>query len=390
MRRWIRVVLAGGGTGGHLYPALNLAEELVRLGAGTVSVKLVGASRGVDAAVLPRRAYPYALLPVEPVYRTRVWRNLRSALSFGASLWIVRRVFREFAPQLVVGTGGYVCGPVLAWALRRGIATVLQEQNRYPGITTRLFARRARQIHLGYPEALQHLRPRPATKVTTYGNPVRWPERSPARDEARRALGLGSGPVVLAVGGSQGSHALNEALVRCVHGVLEGRLPALPALPARAELYWATGPAHYDAVRTRFAPAGTPPWVRLVPYIDEMDLALGAADVAVSRAGAMALAEMCAWGVPMILVPFPHAAGDHQRRNAEALAAAGAAEHVPQTLLESDPAALWRRITALVSDSERRDAMARAARSRGCPDAARRMAADMLELVSVEAGQSRV
>lgn len=381
----VRLVLAGGGTGGHLVPALNLTEELVRLGAGTVSVKLVGASRGVDATVLPRRGYPYVLLPVEPLYRARPWRNLRSGLSFGASLRAVRRLFADFPPHVVVGTGGYVCGPVLAWALRRGIPTVLQEQNRHPGMTTRLFARCARQIHLGYPEALRHLRVRPGAKVTAYGNPVRCPERPLAREEARRQLGLGRSPVVLVVGGSQGARPLNDALLRCVQGVMGGRLPELPE---RAELYWAVGPAHHEAVQARFGPGGPPPWVRLVPYIDNMPLALAAADLAVSRAGGMALAELCAWGVPMILVPLPHAAGDHQRRNAEALAAIGAAEVLPQAVLESQPMALWRRIAALVSDPSRRDAMAQAARTRSSPDAAHKIAADILELASLRSRAS--
>lgn len=372
----LRVVLAGGGTGGHLYPALNLAEELGRMEG--VQVMLVGARRGIEADVLPRRGHPYRLLPVEPLYRRRPWRNVRSAAAFVASLRETDRIFAEFPPDGVLGTGGYAAAPVLARAVRAGIPVAIQEQNSAPGITTRWFARRADQVHLAYPEARSRLRTRPGAKVTTYGNPIRWPATPPAGEEARRALGLGPGSVVLVVGGSQGARALNEAVGACVARVHAG---ALPALPPGAQLYWATGPAHHDAVARRLAELGPPPWVRTVPYVEHMEKALAVAALAVSRAGAMAVAEMCAWGVPMLLVPFPHAACDHQRRNAEALAAAGAARVWTQAATLREPARLWDAVRELLADDPARRRMADAARARGRPDAVRRIAADVAELV---------
>ncbi len=369
------MVLAGGGTGGHLYPALNLAEELVRMGGAVVT--LVGAQRGVDREVLPRRGHPYTLLPVEPLYRRRPWRNLRSIWSFGRSLRTAARLLDSFRPDVVVGTGGYVAAPVLAAAIWRDIPTALQEQNSEPGITTRWFAPRCDQIHLGYPEARERLRPSAKAMVTTYGNPIRWRERRPTPDEARRELGLGAGPVVLAVGGSQGARPLNEAWVACLQQAGAG---GLPPWPDGVELYWATGPAHYEAVRGELARLGPLPWVRAVAYVEAMDLALAAADLAVSRAGAMALAEMCAWGVPMLLVPLPHAAGDHQRRNAEALAGAGAARVLLQEDLEARPESLWQAVGDLLANGEARARMAGAARARGRPDAGRRIAEELLEL----------
>lgn len=368
-------MLAGGGTGGHLYPALNVAEELVRM--GDVTVTLVGARRGVDAAVLPPCGHPYMLLPVEPLYRRQPWRNLRSAWSFARSLRAVDRLFDTFRPHAVVGTGGYVAAPVLARATRCGVPTALQEQNSAPGITTRWFARRSQQVHLGYPEALARLRPAAGARVTTYGNPIRWPESPATPEEARRELGLGPGPVVIAVGGSQGARPLNDALLACVERVAGG---TLPGLPAGAQLYWATGAAHYEDVGRRLAEVGPPSWLHPVGYIEAMGQALTVADLAISRAGAMALAEMCAWGVPMLLVPLPHAAGDHQRRNAEALAAAGAARVVPQACLEARPDVLWDAVRALLLDEAERERMARAAQERGRPDASRRIAAEIAEL----------
>lgn len=371
----LRVVLAGGGTGGHLYPALNLAEELARVEG--VRVMLVGARRGIDADVLPRRGHPYRLLPVEPLYRRRPWRNLRSAAAFARSLRQTDRIFAEFPPDVVVGTGGYAAAPVLARAVRTGIPVAIQEQNSAPGITTRWFARRAGQVHLAYPEARGRVRTRPGAKVTIYGNPIRWPATPPSGEEARRTLGLAPGPVVLVVGGSQGARALNEAIAACVAQVRAG---ALPSLPRGAQLYWATGPAQADAIARRLAELGPLPWVRTVPYVEPMENALAVATLAVSRAGAMAVAEMCAWSVPMLLVPFPHAAGDHQRRNAEALAAAGAARVWTQDAIEREPARLWSAVCDLLADEPSRRRMAEAARARGRPDAVRRIAADVLEL----------
>lgn len=375
-----RVVLAGGGTGGHLYPALNLADEL--RATGEVDVMLVGAARGIDAQVLPTRGHPYRLLPVEPLYRRQPWRNVRAAAAFLASLAQVRRLFAEFPPDAVIGTGGYAAAPVLARATRRGIPVLLQEQNSTPGITTRWFARRAEQVHLGYPEARHRLRTKPDALVTTYGNPIRWPAARPSPEEARRALGLGPGPVVLVVGGSQGARALNEAVGACLQRVHGG---ALPALPGAAQLYWATGPAHYEAIARRLAEMGSPPWVHVVPFAQAMERALTVASLAVSRAGAMAVAEMCAWGVPMWLVPLPTAAGDHQRRNAEALAAAGAARVCAQARIEREPAILWAAVRELLEDEPARRRMADAARARGRPDAARRIAGDVLSCARARA-----
>ncbi|MGH7545688.1 MAG: UDP-N-acetylglucosamine--N-acetylmuramyl-(pentapeptide) pyrophosphoryl-undecaprenol N-acetylglucosamine transferase, partial [Gemmatimonadota bacterium] len=228
----LRVVLAGGGTGGHLYPALNLAEELARVEG--VRVMLVGARRGIDADVLPRRGHPYRLLPVEPLYRRRPWRNVRSAAAFLTSWRETARIFAEFPPDAVVGTGGYAAAPVLARAVRAGVPVAIQEQNSAPGITTRWFARRAEQVHLAYPEARNRVRTRPRAKVTTYGNPIRWSATPPSGEEARRALGLDPGPVVLVVGGSQGARALNEAVAACV---AQARAGALPSLPRGTQLY---------------------------------------------------------------------------------------------------------------------------------------------------------
>ncbi|MGH7457882.1 MAG: UDP-N-acetylglucosamine--N-acetylmuramyl-(pentapeptide) pyrophosphoryl-undecaprenol N-acetylglucosamine transferase [Longimicrobiaceae bacterium] len=373
-----RIIFAGGGTGGHLYPALALGEAVKRLDPDA-RVMYVGALRGVERRVLPERGVAHVLLPLEPIRRSRVWRNWRlppSLVRSGAGLF---RVFRRFRPGLVVGTGGYASGPAVGWALLNRVPTALQEQNSYPGLVTRWLSSRVGQLHLAFPEARDYLRPGRRTKVFEFGNPVQPPDFSLGKDEARGRFGLGSGPLCLVVGGSQGARAVNEALLSDLRGAVDGRLPPRPA---GLELLWATGPAHFEAVSARLSELELGGWVHPLAYITDMPAALRVADLAVSRAGAMALAELCAWGVPGVLVPLPTAAANHQHHNAAALAAAGAAMLLPES--ELDPGALWEKISALAAAPEKRAQMSVSARERGTPAAADRIAAELLELAKGE------
>lgn len=374
------VLFAGGGTGGHLYPALALAEAMTQE-REDLAVYFVGAQRGVEAQVLPKRGVPHVLLPFEPLRRERVWQNWRlvpSALRSAAGL---ARLFRSVKPDLVVGTGGYASGPACAWAVLAGVPMALQEQNAWPGLTTRWLSRWARQVHLGFPEAADRLRPGRRTQVFALGNPIRPPDRSLDRRECRRRFGLEpDGVVALVVGGSQGARAVNEALLTAIERVEAG---ALPPRPAGLQVLWATGPAHIAGVQERLRRLDGAEWVRAFGYIDEMPAALAAADVAVSRAGAMATAELLAWGIPAILVPLPTAAADHQTGNARALAEAGAAVHLPQS--EATPERLWAELTFLATSDARRDAMSARALARARPQAAREIAQRLLTLVDQRA-----
>jgi UDP-N-acetylglucosamine--N-acetylmuramyl-(pentapeptide) pyrophosphoryl-undecaprenol N-acetylglucosamine transferase len=370
-----RVLFAGGGTGGPLCPALAGVGGLKRRDPST-EVFFVGARRGVEARVLPERGVPHALLPFEPIRRSRVWQNWRLVPAVIGSMTGLSRVFREFRPDLVVGTGGYASGPAVAWALLRGVPTALQEQNSYPGLTTRWLAGRVRQLHLAFPEARRYLKPGPRTEVFELGNPIRPPDPALDRPGARRHFGLGDGTVVLVVGGSQGARAVNEALLAELRGAAEGRL--LPR-PAGLELLWATGPAHFDRVSGIVEELGIGSWVHTVGYIDDMPRALAAADLAVSRAGAMALAELCAWGLPSILVPLPTAAANHQFHNAAALRDAGAALLVEENHLVSGR--LWSQVVEMAEDTQARAALAARARERGMPYAADEIAGRLAKLL---------
>src|SRR5437016_4341764 len=213
----VKVLMAGGGTGGHLMPALALDQVLHDAGKGIEPV-LVGAERGIEAQVLPRYPFRHHLLPMEPIYRRTWWNNVRALVTAGRAWRAVGRVLDAEQPVIVVGTGGYAAGPVVWRAQQRGLPTVLQEQNAFPGLTTRWLARRARQVHLGFGEAEARLAPGPGTQVFTFGNPIATPDtggarRSDDRAAALRELGVEpTRPCVLVFGGSQGARALNEAV----------------------------------------------------------------------------------------------------------------------------------------------------------------------------------
>jgi len=358
-----RILLAGGGTGGHLYPALNLAAALRELDPG-VELLLVGSRRGVEARVLPERDVPYRLLPVQPIYRSQPWRNLRWLGAAPALAWMVPEIFRSFRPDLVVGTGGYASAPAVAWAVAKRIPTALQEQNAYPGLVTRRLCGRVDQLHLGYPEALRHLSPGPRTAVRSHGNPVA------AGGSAAGSYEWPRGRVVLVTGGSQGARGINEALLRSFESV--------PEWPEDVSVVWVTGPAHSDSIGERVAGTRWASRIDVVPYIENLGPQLHNVTLAIARAGAMSLAEVTVAGVPAILVPLPTSAAGHQLANARALEEAGAA--VVREEAELRDADLWSVAVEVLDDPERLSGMAAAARERGAPGAAERIAADLLRL----------
>jgi UDP-N-acetylglucosamine--N-acetylmuramyl-(pentapeptide) pyrophosphoryl-undecaprenol N-acetylglucosamine transferase len=359
------VLIAGGGTGGHLMPALAIASALQEHAPGVEPV-LIGATRGVEARLLPSRDFRFHLLPTEPIYRRAWWRNFRWPFVAGRLLREVGRVFETERPAAVLGTGGYASGPVVWWAARHGIPTAIQEQNAYPGLASRWLSRRVRHVYLGLPEAQRLLRFGANTLVFDTGNPI-TPPTPDRRSAAMAKFGLdGSRPVVLVTGGSQGALAINRAVA--------GWLDA--GGPGNAILIWVTGRGTYE----EFARYHRPPQVQVLDFLDPMGDGYAVADLVVSRAGMITVAELCAWGLPNVLVPLPTAAADHQTHNARVLAASGSALMLPQA--ELTPNRLREVITALLSDPARRKQIGEQALARGRPQAARDIVSNLLTLIS--------
>lgn len=363
----MRVWFAGGGTGGHLFPALAIARALTTA-RSDIGPFFVGARRGIERDVLPDSGFPYRLLELHPLYRSAVWRNWHT-ISGGIGAWgELSRLAREDPPAVVVATGGYAAGMALLYAIMKRIPIVLQEQNSVPGLTTRFFSRYARQIHLGFPEAASALRPRPGALVRHSGNPIRPPQPVNEEDRARARSSLrlaqNALPVTLVFGGSQGARAMNRTVAAVVQD----------GLPAGLSLLWLTGRGEYDTYA-----ALENDRVRVLPFLTDMTAAYAVADLAVARAGAMSTAEMCAWGIPAILVPLPTAAADHQTTNARALENAGAATVILQR--ELTPPRLRSLISDLLGDEKKLMAMSAAARARARPNAAADIASDIAALV---------
>ena len=370
------VVFAGGGTGGHLYPALALADELVRQ-RPDARLFFLGARRGIEARVFPERSLDHRLLPVRGVRRGEWWSNLGVPFALVSSLASTVGIHRRIRPELVVVTGGYAGAPAGFAAALMGTPLVLQEQNAWPGVTTRLLSRWAVQVHLAFAEALAELPARARKVARVTGCPIRTlPEVVPDRRDV--LLGMGLDPqrrLLLLTGGSQGSLALNELVLEAVRSVAAGERAALDGW----QLLWMTGPAHHASIIEELSAFGDPQWVRAVPYIEDMPRVMGATDLALSRAGAMTTSELLAWGVPAILIPLPTSAENHQELNALALQEAGAAVHLDQGGLTAD--VLWGTITRLADDSPALATMSELARERSRPDATSLIVHDIVSLL---------
>jgi len=360
----VRIVIAGGGTGGHLYPGLAIARALVRLDS-TIRPFFIGARRGIERDVLPEAGFPFELLDLHPLYRQQIWNNWKT-LRGAASAWRrVGAIISAGRPAAVIGTGGYAAGLALAYTATHGVPLFLQEQNSYPGLTTRFFSRYAREVYLGFPEAERHMRRGRATVFVDSGNPIQPPPTPrPSREAARRAWGFpeSGGRVLLIYGGSQGSRGLNQVVDAWVaRGIPEGLY-----------VIWMTGKAHIAQYQRRESGA-----VRVRAYLSPIADAYAASDFAMTRSGAMTTAELLAWGIPPVLVPLPTAAADHQTANAVALAKAGAAMHVPQASLSAKR--LDEIVGGLLAAPERLVEMAAAGRTRARPGAAEEIAYRIVE-----------
>jgi UDP-N-acetylglucosamine--N-acetylmuramyl-(pentapeptide) pyrophosphoryl-undecaprenol N-acetylglucosamine transferase len=361
----MRVLFAGGGTGGHLDPGLAIARSMVAL-SPDVKPFFIGARRGIERNVLPGTEFEHELLDLHPLYRSRPWENWKTIRGAITAWSRIGQIVKTERPACVVGTGGYASGIALAYAAVHGIPFAIQEQNSYPGITTKFFSRYARQIHNGFPEAVRYLHPGKRTVVLDSGNPIE-PPPSPLPDRAAARASwyfTNNGRVLLVYGGSQGSKAINDVVAAWIKR----------GLPADLNVIWATGQGTYSDYSSLESAN-----VRVRPYLSPMSEAYAAADFAIARGGAMATAELAAWGIPPIVIPLPTAAADHQTANARALAAAGAAEMIVQNQLTPD--VLDGSVHALLDDPARLAERSAAVRTRARPQAARDIAGHILELI---------
>jgi UDP-N-acetylglucosamine--N-acetylmuramyl-(pentapeptide) pyrophosphoryl-undecaprenol N-acetylglucosamine transferase len=359
------VVLAGGGTGGHLYPALAVARELLSRGPSSV-VTFAGTKQGIEARVLPREGFAVDYIRSAGLKGKSLGTLLRGVFLLPLSAVDAWRLLGRRRPHVVVGVGGYSSGPVVLAAAGQGIATMVLEQNAMPGLTNRLLARVVDAAAVTYAEALPWFR----GKGFVSGNPVRPGFAIQVDPEADARGASERRPRLLVFGGSQGAHAINVAMVAAA-----AQLRALEPVP---DIVHQTGDRDLSLVRDGYRHAGLD--ARVEPFLHDMDREMRAADLVVCRAGATTLAELSAAGRPALLIPLPSATDDHQRKNAEALARAGAAEVLDQRELSAD--VLVGRVSALLADEHRRRTMGEAARREARLDAARVIADRIVTLAA--------
>jgi UDP-N-acetylglucosamine--N-acetylmuramyl-(pentapeptide) pyrophosphoryl-undecaprenol N-acetylglucosamine transferase len=362
----MRVLIAGGGTGGHVFPGIALAEEIVGRHPAHDAV-FVGTARGLEATVVPAAGFPIELIDVKGLKGKGLAQRLANLLLIPGALLRSIAILRRWRPDVVVGVGGYASGPVVlaAWLLR--IPTAVQEQNAAAGFTNRVLGRFVRTVFTAFPEAARHF---PARKVQQLGNPIR---RS-MLDNFMRPTSPHDRPRVLVFGGSQGAHALNMRLVEA--------LPHLADLREKVTFMHQTGARDREPVERGYQATGFSADVR--EFITDMSAAYAVADLVVCRAGATTLAELTVCQKPSILVPFPFAADNHQVLNARSLVASGAAVMIEEAELTGERLAA--EIRAILTQGDRRKQMARAAGRLGTPQAAREIVDVCVELVRARWG----
>jgi UDP-N-acetylglucosamine--N-acetylmuramyl-(pentapeptide) pyrophosphoryl-undecaprenol N-acetylglucosamine transferase len=357
----VRMLVAGGGTGGHVFPGIALAEEVVTRHPAN-DVLFVGTARGLEATVVPQEGFPIELIQVKGLKGKGLFETAKNLLLLPLAFVQSWRILRKWRPDIVVGVGGYASGPVVlvAWLLR--IPTAVQEQNAIPGFTNRMLGHFARAAFTAFPEAAHHF---PRRKVYQLGNPIRRKlMENYMRPEVKHDT-----PRLLVFGGSQGAHALNMRVVEA--------LPHLADLRDRLLITHQTGAKDREQVENGYRACGFAPDVR--EFITDMSGAYAETDLVVCRAGAMALAELTVCKKPSILVPFPFAADNHQFHNARSLVDAGAAVMIEERDLTGE--LLAHEIRAILSAPERRERMARAAGRLGSPQASKEIADVCTELV---------
>ncbi len=361
----LRVLISGGGTGGHIFPAIAIANA-IREKRPDTSFLFVGAQDKMEMEKVPAAGYPIEGLWISGFSRSFSKGNLLFPFKVLSSLKKSKQIVKKFSPDVAVGTGGFASGPVLKVAGSKGVPYVIQEQNSFPGVTNRLLAGKASKICVAYDKMDRYFDKK---KLMFTGNPVRKEVVSIAgkRDDALAFFGLSDKkPVLLIVGGSLGAQSVNRAVLAHLDQLVQMGM----------QVIWQTGKTTYKEMKSAGADYEDK-GIRILQFIDRMDYAYAAADVVVSRAGAIAVSELCLVGKPVLFVPFPHAAEDHQTKNAKALVEKDAGILIPDSEVTDK---LLSELQRLMSDDKLRKTLSENIKKMGKPDAAEVIASEVIAL----------
>lgn len=359
-----KIIISGGGTGGHIFPAISIANALKKL-EPDIEILFVGAEGRMEMEKIPAAGYNIIGLPVAGLYRSLTVKNLKVLVKLIKSLGLARKVITEFNPDVVVGVGGYASGPVLRQAGKMKIPTLIQEQNSYAGVTNKLLAKKAATICVAYEGMDRYF---PAEKIILTGNPVRqsYENLGSLREEAFSFFGLKKEfPVVLVLGGSLGAGSINNSLSSNISKLRD----------SECQWLWQTGKYYYENVNALVSVSFSSN-ISVHDFINRMDYAYAAADIIVTRAGAGTISELCLVGKPVILVPSPNVAEDHQTKNAKALSEKNAAVLIP----DSEASTIVDEAVRLTGDIKSRKSLAENIKKMAIKDSDVRIATEVLKL----------
>lgn len=382
-----RFIISGGGTGGHIYPAIAIAQEIIRR-EPEAEILFIGALGKLEMEKVPAAGFHIEGLPVAGFIRRMTLKNISFPFKLLKSMWLAKKIIRKFKPDVVIGVGGYASGPALRVATSSGTPTLIQEQNSFPGVTNRFLGERVDRICVAYPDMERYF---PAAKTVITGNPVRADLVDLNDHDPKAYPYFGLDPVkktLLILGGSGGAKTINESILALLK----------QDLPGDVQLLWQTGKYYYEEVKGELSDAGCQmpdkrylpsdtghptsgirhP-VSLQPFIDRMDYAYSCADLVVSRAGAIAISELCMLGKPVILIPSPNVAEDHQTKNARALADQQAAILIPD---KEAAVILPEKVRDLMYNGAARESLSRQIKKLAVPDSAGRIANEVFSLVN--------
>ena len=367
MKKEYRIIVSGGGTGGHIFPALSIADA-IRSKHPEAKILFVGADNRMEMQRVPDAGYEIVGLPIAGFNRKNLFKNFKVLWLILKSQRMAKKIIKEFAPHAVVGVGGYASGPTLKMAASLDIPTLIQEQNSYAGVTNKILSKSARMICVAY-DGMERFFPQEKIKMT--GNPVRKSliEMRTNHSEAIKTLGLDENKkCVLIVGGSLGARSINEAIVANIETIRENK---------EIQFIWQTGKLYFEEMKDRCSAIGKPENLTITDFVSNMAAALGAADLVISRAGAGSISEFALLGKAVILVPSPNVSEDHQTKNAMALVEKDAAIHIPDSKAKEE---MIKAAVETVLDKKKIETLEKNVEKLGKPNAAEVIADEVIRL----------
>lgn len=353
----MKVLLSGGGTGGHVYPAIAIANK-IKENHPEAEILFVGTANGIESEIVPKNGYEIKTITVQGFRRKIDLENIKRVIKLGKGLIQARKIVKKFNPDIVIGTGGYVSGPVLFCAASKKVVTVVHEQNSFPGITNKILSKRVTKVMTSFEDAEKRFSQNVRNKITYVGNPIRQELLSVSKEGAKEAIGIPKdAKMVLCYGGSGGFDAINNSMVPLISEMIEKDIAFI----------FATGKGYYEEVCKELEGVEMKEYQRVLPYLDDMTNALAAADLVIGSAGATSLSEITALGKASIIVPKGYTAENHQEYNARSVEQAGAGVCILESEINSE--ILSEKVFEILGDDEKLKVMEKCSYSIGKRDA---------------------